>query len=154
MRKKVCHRLNSFQKKSKTTEKWKKRNEEKKHCANELNYTNFSLDCSLNETFWNVKYHIFTISLSLHISPVEFSLFFLSLVHVTVWSLSFMCVMLVWSFELFYYEWAGLTSKTFFLQNLLSTEYFSTLLFLGANHTHAYDNCIFSIDNENIYRLH
>lgn len=60
-----------------------------------------------------------------------------------------------------YYEWAGLTNKTFFSQNLLSTEYIfrlssisfsfsSSSLIRCKSHAHPYDNRIFGIDNENI----
>lgn len=116
--KKVCHRLNSSQKKSKT-----KRRQKKRHCANELNYTNFWIVYS---SHWNAKYHIF-FSASSYILPVKCFFFF-----------GFLLFVLRFGRHvhgsrdhsiIFYFLW--LTSKTFFSQKFIKhwKKYFSTAFF-------------------------
>lgn len=67
--KKVCHHLNSFQKKSKTSKK-KKEGEKKNIVQMNWNYTNSWIVYSSR---WNAKYHTwFFFSLLFHILPVTF----------------------------------------------------------------------------------
>lgn len=168
--KKVCHRLNSFQKKSKNEQKHRMKKKKKQKMKEKKTLCKWTelhkfLDCLLTTlecqiTYMN--YFFFSYFARLNFSCTFFSV---SICCLRFGCLSSMCMMVLWSFESFYILWMSRINEQNFLfaKFIKHRIHFSTIFYLfhfflvrsvQITHTPMHMIIVFLASITRIYRLH